>query len=157
MPRTLVFYHVLAMKFIFVFLFETIAVLLTSVIAALIPDTPKHIKTQICREAHVTNQIILHAELQHQTQRPSNRRGAFRSRQSRGLQDPVLRDVFDRLAETDAVKQPSTALPVIGFYSFEDEPSPVTSVSRLPEPGTRTTEQDENMPLIGFRVPSNCQ
>lgn len=108
---------------------QTIAVLLTSLIAALIPDTPKHIKTQIHREAHVTNQIILHAELQHQGKLPSAGHGIARFRKPGGLQDPVLRDVFNRLAETDAMKQPSTALPIIGFYSFEEDSPPVVSSS----------------------------
>ncbi|VDP92740.1 unnamed protein product [Echinostoma caproni] len=107
---------------------QTIAVLLTSLIAAMIPDTPKHIKTQIHREAHITNQIILQAEWQNQQKGSSSSEQTGRFRKQHGLDDRVLRDMCNRLAETDEGKQPSTALPVIGFYSFEEE-DPLNAVS----------------------------
>ncbi|CAL8096851.1 unnamed protein product [Calicophoron daubneyi] len=100
---TAIYYHVLAAKFIFVFLFETLAVIVTSLLAALIPDVPEKILLRIYREAYITNQIITNAEIQHL----KGRKSALR-----GVQPSVWKDILSRTRGMDK----DGAMPVIGFY-----------------------------------------
>ncbi|KAL8585793.1 hypothetical protein ACOMHN_037356 [Nucella lapillus] len=59
-----IFWHVLAARLAFVVVFENVVVVVTSMIAWLIPDVPTLLKEQIRREAYITNDIILRTELQ---------------------------------------------------------------------------------------------
>nr|KAG5704950.1 hypothetical protein BaRGS_022792 [Batillaria attramentaria] len=59
-----VFWHVLAARLAFVVVFENVVVVVTSLMAWLIPDVPTLLKEQIRREAYITSEIILRTELQ---------------------------------------------------------------------------------------------
>ncbi|XP_076445347.1 anoctamin-1-like isoform X2 [Babylonia areolata] len=59
-----VYWHVLTARLAFVVVFENVVVVVTSMIAWLIPDVPALLKEQIRREAYITNDIILRTELQ---------------------------------------------------------------------------------------------
>ncbi|KAK6169999.1 hypothetical protein SNE40_018498 [Patella caerulea] len=58
-----VFWHVLAARLAFVCVFENVVIVLTSLVAWLIPDVPTLLKEQIRREAYITNEVILKTEL----------------------------------------------------------------------------------------------
>ncbi|XP_025099649.1 LOW QUALITY PROTEIN: anoctamin-1-like [Pomacea canaliculata] len=58
-----VFWHVLAARLAFVVVFENVVVVVTSLIAWLIPDVPTPLKEQIRREAYITSEIVLRTEL----------------------------------------------------------------------------------------------
>ncbi|KAF8572126.1 hypothetical protein P879_00175 [Paragonimus westermani] len=143
MSLTLIHYHVLAVKFIFVFLFESIAILLTSLIAGIIPDVPKRIKTQIYYQATETDKIILEAELRYQ--KPS--------KGSRGntLHDELKKDTLTKLHEADQEQNPPELMP-IGFFTLEPLPYPVDPPMRL-QPINDSSDvhvAGEQIPLIGF-------
>ncbi|XP_012941487.1 anoctamin-4 [Aplysia californica] len=57
------FWHILAARLAFVCVFENVVVVVTSLIAWLIPDVPSVLKEQIRREAYITNEIVLKTEL----------------------------------------------------------------------------------------------
>ncbi|XP_076467087.1 anoctamin-1-like isoform X3 [Babylonia areolata] len=59
-----IFWHVLASRLAFVVIFENLVVVVTSLIAWLIPDVPVLLKEQIRREAYITSEIVLRTELQ---------------------------------------------------------------------------------------------
>lgn len=145
---TTVHYHVLAAKFIFIFIFEVMAVVLTSVLEALVPDIPKHIKTQMSHEARLTNAVILRAE-----------DGAGRLCGNLNLEELDL-GLLEELIK-DAHKQRNSNEPGkidndmdecknIGFFTFRDD-HPGTSIQRRPPDLPTITESNEDAPLIGFR------
>ncbi|KAL4233719.1 Anoctamin-1 [Mactra antiquata] len=55
-------WHVLAARFAFVVVFENFVVVITSLIAWLIPDVPAKVKKQIRREAYIANEIVIKTE-----------------------------------------------------------------------------------------------
>lgn len=55
-------WHVLAARFAFVVVFENFIVVLTSLIAWMIPDVPAKVKNQIRREAYISNEIVIQTE-----------------------------------------------------------------------------------------------
>ncbi|XP_060605683.1 anoctamin-4-like isoform X3 [Ruditapes philippinarum] len=57
-------WHVLAARFAFVVVFENFVVVITSLIAYLIPDIPAKVKKQIRRAAYISNEIVIKAELE---------------------------------------------------------------------------------------------
>lgn len=59
-----VFWHVLAARLAFVVVFENVVVVVTSLIAWMIPDIPTLLKEQIRREAYISSEIVLRTELQ---------------------------------------------------------------------------------------------
>ncbi|XP_046373983.1 anoctamin-1-like isoform X3 [Haliotis rufescens] len=61
--RSEVFWHILAAQLAFVVVFENVVVVVTSLVAWMIPDVPSELKEQIRREAYVTNEIVLKTEL----------------------------------------------------------------------------------------------
>ncbi|XP_041352260.1 anoctamin-1-like isoform X5 [Gigantopelta aegis] len=61
--RSEVFWHILAAQLAFVLVFENVIVVITGLIAWLIPDMPQEVREQIHREMYVTNEIILETEL----------------------------------------------------------------------------------------------
>lgn len=61
--RSTEFWHILAARLAFVVIFENAVVVVTSLIAWLIPDVPAVLKEQIRREAYITNEIVLKTEL----------------------------------------------------------------------------------------------
>lgn len=58
------YWHVLAARFAFVVAFENFVVVVTSLIAYLIPDVPSKVKKEIRREAYIANEIVIKAELE---------------------------------------------------------------------------------------------
>ncbi|KAK2172730.1 hypothetical protein NP493_931g00039 [Ridgeia piscesae] len=58
------FWHILAAQFIFVVVFENVVVLLSSLIAFIIPDMPRKLSEQARQEAYLTNELILRKELE---------------------------------------------------------------------------------------------
>ncbi|KAK3782661.1 hypothetical protein RRG08_037665 [Elysia crispata] len=61
--RSTAFWHILTARLAFVCVFENVVVVITSLIAWLIPDVPTLLKEQIRREAYITNEIVLKTEL----------------------------------------------------------------------------------------------
>ncbi|KAM7534107.1 hypothetical protein Aperf_G00000115486 [Anoplocephala perfoliata] len=59
---TPVYWHILAVKFAFVFIFENLAIFLTGLIAQCIPDMPQNLSIISRHEAKVVNDLILQAE-----------------------------------------------------------------------------------------------
>uniref|UniRef100_K1QJJ1 Anoctamin n=1 Tax=Magallana gigas TaxID=29159 RepID=K1QJJ1_MAGGI len=57
------YWHVLAARFAFVVVFENVIVVITGLIAWLIPDVPAKLKLHIRREAYMSNEIIIKTEL----------------------------------------------------------------------------------------------
>lgn len=91
---TEVYWHILAAKFIFVFLFENVALFLTALIANVVPDQPGRLNITSRYEARVTNQLILDCEL----------------RRDKGEDMDELHGIKNR--------QPSAPLPKIGFFDY---------------------------------------
>ncbi|ESO84177.1 hypothetical protein LOTGIDRAFT_108628, partial [Lottia gigantea] len=58
-----VFWHNLAARLAFVVVFENVVIVVTSLIAWMIPDVPTILKEQIRREAYITNEVVLKTEL----------------------------------------------------------------------------------------------
>ncbi|XP_064627237.1 anoctamin-5-like isoform X2 [Lineus longissimus] len=58
------YWHILAARILFIAVFENFVVILTSIIAWLIPDVPHKLKLLIRRENYITNEIILRTELE---------------------------------------------------------------------------------------------
>ncbi|KAL5107123.1 hypothetical protein TcWFU_009406 [Taenia crassiceps] len=59
---TPVYWHVLAVKFAFVFIFENVALALTAIIARCIPDMPQNLVIISRHESRVVNELILQTE-----------------------------------------------------------------------------------------------
>ncbi|VDK32493.1 unnamed protein product [Taenia asiatica] len=59
---TPVYWHVLAVKFAFVFIFENVALALTALIARCIPDMPQNIVIISHHESRVVNELVLQTE-----------------------------------------------------------------------------------------------
>lgn len=57
------YWHILAARFIFVVLFENLIVVITGLIAWLIPDVPSELKRMIRKEAYISNEIVIKTEL----------------------------------------------------------------------------------------------
>ncbi|XP_062591688.1 anoctamin-1-like isoform X2 [Saccostrea cucullata] len=57
------YWHILAARFAFVVAFENVIVVITGLIAWLIPDVPEKLKLHIRREAYMSNEIIIKTEL----------------------------------------------------------------------------------------------
>ncbi|KAL5010330.1 hypothetical protein ScPMuIL_012635 [Solemya velum] len=57
------YWHILAARLAFVVIFENVVVVMTSLIAWLIPDMPAKLKKRIRREAYITNEIVIKTEL----------------------------------------------------------------------------------------------
>uniref|UniRef100_A0A0X3NPU4 Anoctamin n=1 Tax=Schistocephalus solidus TaxID=70667 RepID=A0A0X3NPU4_SCHSO len=83
------FWHILAIKFAFVFAFENVAIILTSMIATFIPDIPGRLSVVARHEARVINELILRGEIE---------------------------DEEDKRAPEDL---PPTTQPPIQFYNYE--------------------------------------
>ncbi|KAL3315918.1 Anoctamin-3 [Cichlidogyrus casuarinus] len=60
---TKVYWNILAVKFIFVFTFENVVIVLTSLLAHIVPDIPGKLAVLIRRETILTNEIIVRAEM----------------------------------------------------------------------------------------------
>uniref|UniRef100_A0A158REV8 Anoctamin n=1 Tax=Hydatigena taeniaeformis TaxID=6205 RepID=A0A158REV8_HYDTA len=60
---TPVYWHVLAVKFAFVFIFENVALALTALISRCIPDMPQNLVIISRHEARVVNELVLQTEL----------------------------------------------------------------------------------------------
>jgi hypothetical protein len=58
------YWHVYAAKFIFVVLFQNVVMWTRNVIAWLIPDMPKALRNLMKRENYITNEVVMHHELE---------------------------------------------------------------------------------------------
>merc|ERR1711915_622498 len=58
------YWHVYAAKFIFVVLFQNLVMWTKSIIAWSIPDMPKYLRRLMQRENYITNEVIMHHELE---------------------------------------------------------------------------------------------
>ncbi|TGZ67426.1 hypothetical protein CRM22_004804 [Opisthorchis felineus] len=137
MSHTLIFYHVLAVKFIFVFIFESVATVLTSIIAAMIPDVPKRVKKRIYFEANETNRLILDAELHRKQKRPGQ-----------SLHWTLKKETLGKLRDAEEEEDPLTFL---HFHQTFSNALGGTSTS-APYPVSGSVLAPEAEPLIGFRI-----
>ncbi|KAK3592615.1 hypothetical protein CHS0354_008152 [Potamilus streckersoni] len=57
------YWHILAARFAFVVVFENVVIVITSLIAWLIPDVPSKLRKKIRREAYIASEIVIRTEL----------------------------------------------------------------------------------------------
>ncbi|XP_060085778.1 anoctamin-1-like isoform X2 [Ylistrum balloti] len=60
---TEMYWHIFAARFVFVVVFENLIVVITGLIAYVIPDVPHQLKVQIRRENYISNEIVIKTEM----------------------------------------------------------------------------------------------
>ncbi|VEL17163.1 unnamed protein product, partial [Protopolystoma xenopodis] len=126
---TRIYWHVIAAKFIFVLVFESATLLLTTIVAALVPDMPRRVDILMRREALLVNEVILRAELKKEKRARRfgelNRLGSGEDTIDTGLRRRnIMRQQNTFGLSMDDAPIGNEPEPSIGFTSYEHNTGP---------------------------------